>query len=122
MSTNSATVEPDDRPKALRYAERVKALEEMILDALPEIIGKLITMAKDGDIAASRYLTDRIFGRIARVPTAPASDTSLPYKSSDWTLDQLKHKDRRDSLAQIYMRDIVARNYGNEFGLRNGKT
>jgi len=121
MSTTN-TVEVDDRPKALRYAARVNAIEEMILDALPDIIGKVIEMAKDGNMAASRYLTDRIFGRIARVPAAPAGDKSLPYKTSDWTLDQLKHKDRRDSLAQVYMRDIVARNYGNEFGTRNGKT
>jgi len=50
--------ERDERPKALRYQDKTDAIETMILDALPKIVGKLISMAEDGDVRASRYLVD----------------------------------------------------------------
>jgi hypothetical protein len=92
----SATIEPDRRPKALKYAEKVNAAEKMIVDALPEIIAKLVSMAKEGDIPAARYLVDRIYGRVSRVPVAPAEDKSLPYTHHDWSQDTLLQKERRD--------------------------
>jgi len=105
----SGAFELDLRPKALRYRDQLQAVEQMIVDALPEIVGKLISMSKEGDIAASRYLVDRIYGRTARTPAAPSVDGTLPYTAHDYSLASLRHKDERDSKAQAYMRSIQAR-------------
>ena len=56
MSTKQVNNGPDETPKAYRYRDRISAVEEMIVDALPDIAAKLISMAKDGDVAAARYL------------------------------------------------------------------
>ena len=99
--------ERDERPKALRYKDKTDAIETMILDALPKIVGKLIAMAEDGDVRASRYLVDRIFGRTARIPLPPNADKALPYKNADWTLSMLRHKDDRDTRTRAHMRSIL---------------
>jgi len=78
-----------------RYEETVRAVEKMIVDALPEIAGKLISMAKDGCIPAARYLIDRILGRCPRIPLPPsveaATDTAVQSNAKD-----------RDLLARIF--------------------
>jgi hypothetical protein len=101
---------PDRRPKALKYAEKVNAAEKMMVDALPEIIAKLVSMAKEGDIAAARYVVDRIYGRVSRVPVPPAADKSLPYTHDDWSEDTLLQKERRDD---FHYRHITAK-YGTD--------
>ena len=112
MSTTGATTETkrewDDRPKALRYAERINALEEMILDGLPEVIGKLMSMAKDGNIPAARYLIDRMAGRPSRLPLPPSIDKSLPYKSEDWTSDLIIRKEQRESRTNAHIRSLYS--------------
>jgi hypothetical protein len=100
---------PDERPKALRYRDRINAIEEMIVDALPDITRKLISMAKDGDLAAARYLYDRIGGRPSRLPLPPSIDRTIPYTCSDWSADSLERKDRRDAKAAVYMKSILSR-------------
>ena len=62
--------ELDRRPKCLQYEEHATAIEKMIVDALPEIVGKLVSMAKEGIVAAARYLVDRMHGRPARLAAA----------------------------------------------------
>jgi len=101
---------PDERPKAFRYRDRINAVEEMIVNALPDIAAKLISMAKDGDVAAARYLFDRMAGRPSKLPTPPSNDRTIPYTGLDWSVDLLERKDRRDSKANAYMRSIHARN------------
>lgn len=59
-------------PKALRYADVRALVDERIAAALPDITETLIEAAKGGDIAAARYLTDRILGRTALMEAAPA--------------------------------------------------
>ena len=109
-STNgSGAFERDEFPKAFKYRDRLAAVEEMIVDALPYIIAKLVSMAKEGDIAASRYLIDRIYGRVARTPVPPSADKDLPYNGLDFSLASLRHKDERDSKVQAYMRSIHTR-------------
>jgi hypothetical protein len=51
------------KPRTLRYAEALQAVEQRVVDALPDIIDGLIGRAKDGDTKAAIYLCDRIFGR-----------------------------------------------------------
>ena len=111
MSTTngSGAFELDERPKALRYRERIHAVEEMIVNALPDIAAKLISMAKDGDVAAARYLFDRMAGRPSKLPTPPSLDRTIPYTGLDWSADLLERKDRRDSKAAVYMSSIWAR-------------
>ena len=111
MSTRneSTAFELDERPKALRYRDRINAVEEMIVEALPDITRKLISMAKDGDLAAARYLYDRIGGRPSRLPLPPSIDPTIPYTNSDWSADSLERKDRRDAKAAVYMKSILAR-------------
>ena len=46
---------------------------------MPEIIDGLIDSAKGGDVAAARYLCDRLLGRVPALATVPAEDTRLPY-------------------------------------------
>jgi hypothetical protein len=100
---------PDERPKALRYRDRINAVEEKIVNALPEIADKLIAMAKEGDVAAARYLFDRTAGRPSRLPAPPSIDRTIPYTASDWAADSLERKDRRDQKAAVYMKSIFAR-------------
>jgi hypothetical protein len=59
-TTGSAQFERDSRPKALLYRDQLEAVEQMIVDALPNIV-------------ASRYLVDRIFVRAAAPPNATNS-------------------------------------------------
>jgi len=110
MSTNSATDEvrheQDDRPKALRYAERINAMEEMILDGIPEIIGKLMSMAKEGNVPAARYLIDRMAGRPSRLPAPPSMDRQLPYTSVDCTSDQIIRKQQREAATAAHLRAL----------------
>jgi len=109
MSTNCGTEEvryERDEPKALRYADRINAMEEMILDGIPEIISKLMSMAKEGNVAAARYLIDRMAGRPSRLPAPPSIDRALPYTSQDWTSDKIIRKERRESQTAAHMRAL----------------
>jgi len=54
------------KPKAPRYSEKAAAIEQMIVDALPAIVDKMIDTAMHGDLKAARYLIDRILGRVPR--------------------------------------------------------
>jgi len=72
------------KPKALKYAPIAEQVEQTIVDAIPDIITKLIAMAKAGDVAAARYAVDRILGRVAVLDAAPIQDTSLPYNENDF--------------------------------------
>jgi len=100
---------PDERPKAFRYRDRINAVEEMIVDALPDIAKKLISMAKDGDVAAARYLFDRMAGRPSKLSTPPSHDREIPYTGLDWSADLLELKDRRESRTAAYMSSIARR-------------
>lgn len=62
------------RYKALRYAAELAQAEEKIIAALPDVIDGLIRAAKCGDVAASRYLLDRVFGRVNLQAAPPADD------------------------------------------------
>ena len=111
MSTKQTNNGPDERPKAYRYRDRINAVEEMIVNALPDIAAKLISMAKDGDVAAARYLFDRMAGRPSKLPTPPSLDRTIPYTGLDWSADLLERKDRRDNKVSVYRKSILARDY-----------
>jgi len=110
MVTNCGTTEVDqerdNRPKALRYADRINALEEKILDGLPEIIDKLMSMAKEGHVPAARYLIDRMAGRPSRLPAPPSIDSAPPYTANDWTSDQIVRKEQRESKTAAHLRAL----------------
>jgi hypothetical protein len=111
MSTKEVNNGPDERPKAYRYRDRINAVEEMIVNALPEIAAKLISMAKDGDVAAARYLFDRMAGQPSRLPLPPSIDRAIPYTALDWSADLLERKDKRENKSSVYMSSILARRY-----------
>ena len=96
MSTDPRTKYFDELdPKALRYAEKLNAAEQIIVDAMPEILTKLTSMAKEGDIAAARYLVDRMYGRVPKLALAPAVDKTAPFTNRDWARAQYyQEKDR----------------------------
>ena len=71
------------KPKALRYAAELATAEEKIIAALPDVIDGLIRAAKTGDVAASRYLLDRVFGRVKEQEAPPADDMVFPYSEED---------------------------------------
>jgi hypothetical protein len=87
------------KPKALRYACELAEAENKIIAALPEVIDRLIAAAKAGDVAASRYLLDRVFGRVKEQAATPADDTALPYSAADLERDESKKawRDRMDT-------------------------
>ena len=62
------------KPRTLKYAEALEAVEQRIVDALPEIIDGLIDRAKDGNMKIAIYLCDRILGKTAGAKVAPADD------------------------------------------------
>ncbi len=71
------------KPKALLYADEIATAEAQILAALPDVIAGLIRCAKCGDVAASKYLIDRVFGRIAEQAAPLADDTAIPFSEAD---------------------------------------
>ncbi len=71
------------KPKALLHQATAAAVESKIAEALPEIIDGLIVSARGGDVAAARYLCDRLLGRVPALATVPAEDTRLPYTEAD---------------------------------------
>jgi hypothetical protein len=76
------------KPKTLRYAEALAAVEQCIVDALPEIVDGLIARAREGDTKAAVYLCDRILGRVAGSTVPPADDRRTPYSEDAFLLDQ----------------------------------
>jgi len=86
MADNHGGVRPGAgrKPKALLYGDLAACAEQKVADALPAIMDALIESAKGGDLAAARYLCDRILGRVATVNIPPAYDKSLPYSEQDY--------------------------------------
>ena len=84
------------KPRTLKYAETLQAVEQRVVDALPEIIGALIDRAKDGDVKAAAYLVDRILGKSAATRVAPADDREPPYTQAAFVLDQRERKEDDD--------------------------
>jgi hypothetical protein len=78
------------KPKALLYRDALAAVEQRIVDALPDIIDGLIAQAKEGDANAAIYLCDRIMGRVAGSVSAPADDRRAPYTDDAFRLDAEK--------------------------------
>jgi len=102
----SINEERDDRPKALRYADHARLIEQKIMEALPEVIDKLVSMAKEGNVPAAKYLVDRIHGRPAKLTAAAISDTSLTYRHQDWSADLVRQQAKRDEQARIALLSI----------------
>ena len=96
--------ELDRRPRYLRYEMHARAIEEMIMDGLPEVIEKLMSMAKEGNVPAAKYLIDRIHGRPAKLSMAAVGDKSLPYNHQDRSADSVRWKAMRDDKAATAMR------------------
>jgi hypothetical protein len=84
------------KPRTLKYAEALEAVEQRIVEALPKIIDGLIIRAKAGDAKAALYLCDRILGRTVGAKVAPAEDREPPYTEAAFQLDeQERENDRR---------------------------
>jgi hypothetical protein len=76
------------KPKALLYRDALAAVEQRIVDALPDIIDGIIARAREGDVKAAVYLCDRILGRAAGSVSAPADDRRAPYTDDAFRLDE----------------------------------
>ena len=81
------------KPRNLKYAEPLQAVEQRVVDALPEIIDALIGRAKAGDLKAATYLADRILGRTTGAKVAPADDREPPYDETAFELDQQEREE-----------------------------
>jgi hypothetical protein len=84
------------KPRTLKYAETLQAVEERVVAALPEIIDALIARAKAGDLKAATYLADRILGRTAGARVAPADDRERPYDQAAFELDEQEREEDND--------------------------
>jgi hypothetical protein len=91
------------KPRTLKYAEALQAVEQRIVDALSEIIDGLIARAKEGDVKAALYLCDRILGQTAGAKVAPTDDREAPYADAAFELDQQEQEEDND------MRGLFAR-------------
>jgi hypothetical protein len=85
------------KPRTLKYAEALQAVEQRIVDALPEIIDGLIGRAKAGDAKAALYLCDRILGRTAGAKVAPADDREPIYDEAAFALDEEDREEDRET-------------------------
>ena len=81
------------KPRTLKYADALEAVEQRVVNALPEIIDGLIARATDGDTKAAAYLCDRILGRAAGAKVAPADDRDPPYSEDAYLLDVEERED-----------------------------
>jgi hypothetical protein len=84
------------KPRTLKYAEVLEAIEQRVVDALPEIVDRLIVRAKAGDSKAAAYLLDRILGKTAGAKVAPADDREPPYTEAAFELDEEEREEDRD--------------------------
>ena len=73
------------KPRTLKYAEALQAVEQRIVDALPEIIDGLIGRAKEGDVKAALIsatgFSERRRGRRWHRPTTGNRPTPTPRSS-----------------------------------------
>jgi len=99
--TKTYSLEPDPdygpAPRALRYADAAGAAEQIIVDALPGIARKLVAMADDGNIAAARYLMDRIYGRPAKLSAPALADRELAFTPRDWAVAKFNEEKKREA-------------------------
>jgi hypothetical protein len=84
------------KPRTLKYAETLQAVEQRIVDALPQIVDALIEKAKYGNPRIALYLIDRIVGRSAGAKVAPADDREAPYSDAAFELDQQDQEEDND--------------------------
>jgi hypothetical protein len=68
------------------------------MSALPDVIDSLVGAAKAGDVAAAKYLLDRVFGRVQLQSAAIADDVSIPFSDADFERET-KTKEFRDSIS-----------------------
>jgi hypothetical protein len=80
-------------PRTVKYAETLQAVEQRVVDALPEIIDALIARAKGGDLKAATYLADRILGRTAGARVAPADDRERPDDQAAFEPDRQEREE-----------------------------
>ena len=106
-TTTTRVIEPDPEygpaPRALRYAAAANAAEQIIVDALPGIMRKLVSMANDGALAAARYLLDRIYGRPARLSAPAIADRDLAFTPRDWAVAKFHENKKREA----FRRDLL---------------
>ncbi len=79
------------KPKALLYSDEIAAAETQILAALPDVLESLIHRAQCGDVAAGKYLIDRVLGRIAEQTAPLVNDTALPFTEEDLEAKENSH-------------------------------
>src|SRR5262249_41149888 len=84
------------KPRTLKYAETLQAVEGRIVDALPAIIDALIGRAKAGDLKAATYLADRIMGRTAGAQVPTADHRERPYDEAAFELDEQEWEEDHD--------------------------
>ena len=84
------------KPKALKFASELATAEGQIIEAMPDVIGGLIRVAKGGDVAAARYLLDRVFGRVSEAPAPIAEDNRLPPDDEAFDLAQAERDAMND--------------------------
>jgi hypothetical protein len=90
-----------NQPRTLKYAETLQAVEQRIVDALPEIIDALIGRAKDGDLKAATYLADRILGRTTGAKIAPADDRQPPYTEAAFEAEEQEREEDHDIMRML---------------------
>ena len=83
------------KPRTLRYSKALESVEQRVVDALPEIIDRLIGRAKDGDTTAAVYLCDRVLGRTTAARVAPADDREPPSTNAEFKLDEREREGER---------------------------
>jgi hypothetical protein len=88
------------KPKTLLYRDALAAVEQRIVEALPEIVDGLIARAKEGDVKAAVYLADRILGRVAGSAVPPADDRRVPFTDDDFLLEQ-KEQERSNTMRRM---------------------
>jgi hypothetical protein len=89
------------KPRTLKYAETLQAVEGQIVAALPEIIDALIARARGGDLKAAIYLADRILGRAAGAKIAPADDREPPYTDAAFEADE-QEREEDDDIRRLF--------------------
>jgi len=77
-------------PKSLQYGAAFDAAEAAMAKALPIVIAKLIEMATAGNMAAIRYLCDRMLGKPAKAPVAPILDNSDQFSEEEYYDKKIK--------------------------------
>ena len=79
----------------------MRAAEKLIVDALPEVLAKVIEAAKGGDMGAAKLLLERAWGKAPTASRPIAEDDQEPPDDPLKLVEQERERKQREIFAEL---------------------